>query len=67
LERNNNYNDKLENVRIENNLNDFEIGRVISEHKDRYIVQTEKGEFEATYYKYLKPYSGKHRDEIKKR
>lgn len=41
------YNDKLEMLRIENNLENFEIGRVISEHKERYIVKTEKGEFEA--------------------
>jgi ribosome biogenesis GTPase len=41
------YNDKLESLRIENNLKDFEIGRVISEHKERYIVKTEKGEFES--------------------
>jgi len=37
------YNDKLEKLRIDNNLNDFEIGRVVSEHKERYIVKTEKG------------------------
>ena len=41
------YNDRLEKSRIENNLNDFEIGRVVSEHKERYIVKTEKGELEA--------------------
>ena len=41
------YNDKLEKLRNENNLKEFEIGRVISEHKERYIVKTEKGEFEA--------------------
>lgn len=41
------YNDKLEKLRDENNLKEFEIGRVISEHKERYIVKTEKGEFEA--------------------
>lgn len=41
------YNDKLEKLRIENNLKDFEIGRVISEHKERYVVKTEKGEFES--------------------
>lgn len=41
------YNDKLEKLRIENDLKDFEIGRVISEHKERYIVKTEKGEVEA--------------------
>jgi ribosome biogenesis GTPase len=41
------YNDKLEKFRNENNLKDFEIGRVISEHKERYIVKNEEGEFEA--------------------
>ncbi len=41
------YNDNLEKFRVENNLKDFEIGRVISEHKERYIVKTEKGETEA--------------------
>lgn len=41
------YNDKLEKLRIENKLEVFEIGRVISEHKERYIVKTEEGEFEA--------------------
>jgi ribosome biogenesis GTPase / thiamine phosphate phosphatase len=41
------YNDKLEKFRNENNLKDFEIGRIVSEHKERYIVKTEKGELEA--------------------
>ena len=41
------YSDKLQKLRVENNLSDFEIGRVIAEHKERYIVKTEKGEFEA--------------------
>ena len=41
------YNDKLEKFRIENNLDGFEIGRVIAEHKERYIVKTAEGEFEA--------------------
>ncbi|MCZ7609652.1 MAG: ribosome small subunit-dependent GTPase A [Ignavibacterium sp.] len=41
------YNDKLEKLRIEYNLKDFEIGRVISEHRERYIVKTEQGEFDA--------------------
>lgn len=41
------YNDKIEKLRIEKNLNEFEIGRVISEHKERYIVKTEMGEFES--------------------
>jgi ribosome biogenesis GTPase len=41
------YNSKFEEFRNENNLNSFEIGRVIAEHKERYIVKTEDGEFEA--------------------
>lgn len=41
------YNDKFEKLRIENNLKDFEIGRIISEHKERYIVKTTQSEFEA--------------------
>lgn len=41
------YNDKIEKSRIEHDLEDFEIGRVISEHKERYIIKTINGEFEA--------------------
>ncbi|CAM1344174.1 ribosome small subunit-dependent GTPase A [Tenacibaculum amylolyticum] len=41
------YNDTIEQLRIQHNLVDFEIGRIISEHKERYIVKTEKGEFSA--------------------
>lgn len=41
------YNDKIEKIRTENNLDTFEIGRVISEHKERYIVKTSSGDLEA--------------------
>jgi ribosome biogenesis GTPase len=41
------YNDELEKLRVENNLEGFDIGRVVSEHKERYIVKTEKGDLEA--------------------
>ena len=41
------YNEKLEQFRREENLLQFEIGRVIAEHKERYIVKTEMGEFDA--------------------
>ena len=41
------YNETLEKFRIENNLLSFEVGRVITEHKERYVVWTEKGELEA--------------------
>lgn len=33
--------------RTDDKPGDFEVGRVIAEHKERYIVATEKGEFEA--------------------
>lgn len=41
------YNDQIKKLRIQHNLIDFEVGRVISEHKERYTVRTEKGEFDA--------------------
>lgn len=41
------YNDKLEEFRIEQKLESFELGRVIAEHKERYIVKTTKAELEA--------------------
>jgi ribosome biogenesis GTPase len=57
------YNDKLEKLRIENNLEEFEIGRVISEHKERYIVITEKGETEAEITGNLR-FSAKNREDF---
>ena len=41
------YHDGIERLRRNNDLQDFEIGRVIAEHKERYIVRTERGETEA--------------------
>ena len=41
------YNDDLEKSRVEHQLIDFEIGRVIAEHKERYRVKTAEGEYEA--------------------
>lgn len=41
------YNNKLEEFRKEQKLDNFEIGRVIAEHKERYIIKTVKAEFEA--------------------
>lgn len=40
------YNACLEGWRDELNLGSFSVGRIISEHKERYIVKTEDGEFE---------------------
>ncbi|SKB67542.1 ribosome biogenesis GTPase [Salegentibacter salinarum] len=41
------YNDIFEKFRIENDLEGFEAGRIVSEHKERYIVKTSKEELEA--------------------
>ncbi|MCK9638936.1 MAG: ribosome small subunit-dependent GTPase A [Prolixibacteraceae bacterium] len=57
------YNDKIEKLRIDNNLKDFEIGRVVSEHKERYIVKTEYGEFEAEITGHLR-FSAKSREDF---
>jgi len=41
------YTNTLEKFKTDNNLNNFEAGRVIAEHKERYIIRTAQGEFEA--------------------
>lgn len=41
------YNEQLELFRIEHDLTNFEVGRVVSEHRGRYIVKTIKREFES--------------------
>lgn len=41
------YNDELEKFRIEHSLVNFEIGRIVTEHKERYTIKTAKGEYEA--------------------
>lgn len=41
------YTSNIENLRIENNLESFEIGRITSEHRERYTVKTENGEYDA--------------------
>lgn len=41
------FNTTLDNYRTQENLVSFEVGRVISEHKERYTVKTEDGDFEA--------------------
>ncbi|MCB2208768.1 MAG: ribosome small subunit-dependent GTPase A [Bacteroidetes bacterium] len=40
------YNIELENYRKDQNLDSFVVGRVISEHKERYIVKTTEKEYE---------------------
>ncbi|PKP10434.1 MAG: ribosome small subunit-dependent GTPase A [Bacteroidetes bacterium HGW-Bacteroidetes-4] len=41
------YNQRIEALRAGQQLNTFELGRVISEHKGRYTVRCEKGIFDA--------------------
>jgi len=41
------YNIDLENYRKDQNLDSFEVGRVISEHKERYVVKTPENEYDA--------------------
>lgn len=41
------YNDQFEKARQELKLEGFELGRVVAEHKERYIVKNDQGEFEA--------------------
>ena len=41
------YNEDLSQYRQEHSLQSFEIGRIIAEHRERYIVLTEKGEMDA--------------------
>lgn len=41
------YNSRLEKYKKENGLDDYEIGRIAAEHKERYIVRSAAGEREA--------------------
>lgn len=41
------YNNEIQKLSVEYKLSDFEIGRVLAEHKERYIVKTVNGEYEA--------------------
>ena len=41
------YNDTFERYRVDQNLGSFEIGRVILEHKERYVIKTPANEYDA--------------------
>lgn len=41
------YKEDFDNFRTEQNLGSFEVGRVISEHKERYVIKTVENEFDA--------------------
>lgn len=40
------YNSELEQYRKDQDLDSFEVGRVVSEHKERYVVKTPENEFD---------------------
>ncbi len=41
------YNENLQTYRTEQNLDSFEIGRVVLEHKERYIIKTSENEYDS--------------------
>ncbi len=41
------YNQELESFRAEQNLLSLDVGRVIAEHRERYVVKTSEGDFDA--------------------
>ena len=57
------YNKELGEYRKKNNLDSFGIGRVISEHKDRYTVKTEDGEFDSELIGHLR-FTATNRNEL---
>ncbi|MDP2235645.1 MAG: ribosome small subunit-dependent GTPase A [Bacteroidales bacterium] len=57
------YTEHIEQYRLENNLTNFDIGRVVSVNKERYIVITEKGEFESEITGNLR-FSAKNREDF---
>lgn len=40
------YNQILENYKLEHNLEEFNVGRVILEHKDRYVIKNDQNEYQ---------------------
>lgn len=57
------YNDGLEDYRKENGLDAFNVGRVISEHRERYIVRTDAAEFDSELMGNLR-FSAESRDDL---
>lgn len=57
------YNQAFENLRTELKLQDFEIGRVIAQHKERYVVKNLEGEYDAEITGNLR-YSAKNREDF---
>lgn len=57
------YSSKIDRFRIDENLQDIEIGRVVLQHKERYVVKTEKGEYESEITGHLR-FSAKGREDF---
>lgn len=57
------YNQKLAQSRAESNLDSFEIGRIIEEHKERYVVKSVEGEYPAEITGNMR-FSAKSRDDF---
>ncbi|MDX2430285.1 MAG: ribosome small subunit-dependent GTPase A [Bacteroides sp.] len=41
------YKDELEKYRMDQNLDSFDLGRIITEHKERYVIKTPSQEYDA--------------------
>lgn len=57
------YNSDLEEYRKNKNLEEFDVGRVISEHKERYLIKSDIAEFDAEIVGNLR-YSAKKREDF---
>lgn len=57
------YTEQLKLFRIENQLQEFDVGRVMAEHKERYLVKTECGEYDAEITGNLR-YTAIHREDF---
>jgi ribosome biogenesis GTPase len=57
------YNDHFEQLRKSLKLDDFETGRVVAEHKERYVVKSAKGEYDAEITGHMR-YTAKSREDF---
>lgn len=57
------YNSELENYRKEQHLDSFGVGRIISEHKERYVVKTPEHEYDGEIIGNLR-YTAHHRSDF---
>jgi len=57
------YSAELEKYRVDQKLNIFHVGRVVSEHKDCYIVMTQSGEYDSELVGKLR-YTAENRHEL---